>query len=142
MFRTLLILAALPCAACSTIVEGTSQTIAVSTNPSGASCTFMRQGKPIGTVAATPGSTKIDKTKYDITVECEKAGFAKSTYLNKSGAAGATFGNIIAGGGIGWAVDSAVGADNKYDSVVNITLIPATAATTGPVITGAGIPNS
>jgi hypothetical protein len=142
MFRTLLLLAVLPCAACSTIIEGTSQTIAVSTNPVGASCTFMRQGKPIGTVAMTPGSAKIDKTKYDITIECEKDGFTKSTYLNKSGAAGATFGNILAGGGVGWAVDSAVGADNKYDGAVNITLIPAVAAHAGPVITGAGVPNS
>jgi hypothetical protein len=142
MFRTLLFAAILPCAACSSIIEGTSQQIAVSTNPVGANCTFMRQGQPIGTVANTPGSVLIKKTKYDITVECEKAGFAKSTYLNHSGAAGATFGNIIAGGGIGWAVDSASGADNKYDSVVNVTLIPASATPAGPVITGAGVPNS
>jgi len=43
-------------------------------------------------------------------------------YLNHSGAAGATFGNIVAGGLIGWGVDSATGSDNKYDSPVNITL--------------------
>ncbi|MDB5392920.1 MAG: hypothetical protein JWM91_426 [Rhodospirillales bacterium] len=141
MFRTLLLLAVLPCAACATIIEGTSQTIAVSTNPVGASCSFMRQGRPIGTVAMTPGSAKIDKTKYDITIECEKAGFTNSSYLNKSGVAGATFGNIIAGGLSGWAVDSAVGADNKYDSAVNITLVPAATAAS-PVITSAVVPNS
>ncbi len=28
------------------------------------------------------------------------------------------------GGGIGWAIDSASGADNKYTSPVNITLVP------------------
>ena len=31
---------------------------------------------------------------------------------------------IILGGGIGWAIDSARGADNKYDSPINITLAP------------------
>jgi hypothetical protein len=45
-----------------------------------------------------------------------------------SGAAGATFGNIVAGGGIGWAIDSASGADNKYDAPVNVTLVPITSA--------------
>jgi len=37
------------------------------------------------------------------------------------------FGNIVLGGGIGWAIDSASGADNKYDGVVNVTLVPASA---------------
>ena len=129
--RGLLLLAALlPCTACSTIVDGTHQKITVSTNPPGASCTLLRQGASIGSVPNTPGSTDIRKSKYDITIECEKPGFTKATYLNHSGVADATFGNIAAGGGVGWLVDSAVGADNKYDGVVNMTLVPATAAAT------------
>jgi len=32
--------------------------------------------------------------------------------------------NIILGGGIGWAIDSASGADNKYESPITITLVP------------------
>jgi hypothetical protein len=38
--------------------------------------------------------------------------------------AGATFGNIVLGRAIGWAIDSASGADNKYESPVNLTLVP------------------
>ena len=57
-------------------------------------------------------------------IRCNKDGYQEATYLNHSGSAGATFGNIVLGGGIGWAVDSAAGADNKYDSPVNITLVP------------------
>jgi hypothetical protein len=53
-----------------------------------------------------------------------KSGYQMATYYNHSGAAGATFGNIILGGGIGWAIDSATGSDNKYESPVNITLVP------------------
>ena len=73
----------------------------------------------------TPGSVTIKKTKHDIVITCATcAAYQQATYLNHSGAAGATFGNIVLGGGIGWAVDSAGGADNKYDSPVNISLVP------------------
>ena len=139
-FKPILMLAVLPCAACSSIIEGTSQQIQVVTNPAGASCTFMREGQPIGTVNPTPGSVLIKKDKHDITVLCDKQGFQQATYLNHSGAAGATFGNIIAGGGIGWAVDSASGADNKYDGVVNMSLVPAAGAAPAPAAAPAGKP--
>ncbi len=113
--------------ACSSIIEGTTQEIAVNTNPSGASCQLKRAGGVIGTVDNTPSSITVKKTKDDITIACSKAGYQEATFINHSGAAGATFGNIILGGGIGWAIDSASGADNKYDSPVNITLVPAMA---------------
>jgi hypothetical protein len=109
--------------ACSSVIEGTSQEIMVNTNPSGADCSLMRQGNVIARVNPTPAAVTIKKTKYDITVVCNKDGFEEATYLNHSGAAGATFGNIVLGGGIGWAIDSASGADNKYDSPVNMTLV-------------------
>lgn len=109
---------------CSSIVEGTSQNILVNTNPSGASCGLYRQNVNIGTVQSTPGSVLVDKTKHDITILCVKAGHQQASYFNKSGVAGATVGNILLGGGIGWAIDSMSGADNKYDTPVNITMIP------------------
>jgi len=110
--------------ACSSIIEGTSQEIMVNTNPPGADCSLQRQGNSIAHIEPTPGAATIKKTKYDITVVCNKDGYQEATYLNHSGTAGATFGNIILGGGIGWAIDSAAGADNKYESPVNITLVP------------------
>lgn len=91
-FRTALVLgAAIGVSACSSIVEGTSQEIAISTSPSGADCALEREGITIARVNPTPG---------------------------------ATFGNIILGGGVGWIIDSASGADNKYTSPVNIPLVP------------------
>lgn len=107
---------------CSSIIEGRSQEIVINTNPSGASCTLIRNDMPIGNVSPTPSAILIEKTKYDILIKCNKDGYEEATYFNKSGAAGATVGNIILAGGIGWAIDSATGADNKYDSPVNITL--------------------
>ena len=113
---------------CASVIEGTSQEIQVNTNPTGANCQFLREGNVIASVAQTPGGVTIKKTKHDITLKCNKEGYQEATYLNHSGAAGATFGNIVLGGGIGWAIDSASGADNKYDGVVNVSLVPAGAA--------------
>jgi hypothetical protein len=121
---------------CASVIEGTSQEIKVVTNPPGANCAFVREGSVIARVEQTPGGATIKKTKHDITLTCTKQGYQEATYLNHSGAAGATFGNIVLGGGIGWAIDSASGSDNKYDGVVNVTLVPvgATAAAPPPAV--------
>jgi hypothetical protein len=124
--------------ACSSVIEGTSQEILVNTNPPGANCEFVREGNVIARVTQTPGGATIKKTKHDITLKCSKQGYQEATYLNHSGAAGATFGNIVLGGGIGWAIDSASGADNKYDGVVNITMVPGNAET----VAAAGMPST
>ncbi len=107
---------------CSSIVSGTTQTLTVNTAPEGADCKLIREGLVIGRVSPTPGSVLVKKTKHDITVECTKKGYEKTTYFNKSDVEGATVGNVILGGGIGWAIDSASGADNKYTEIMNITL--------------------
>jgi hypothetical protein len=121
-FATIATVAAL--CGCSTIIEGTTQEIYVNTNPAGASCKFMREGRQIATITPTPGAAFVQKNKYDIMILCDREGFVQASYLNHSGAAGATFGNIVLGGGIGWAIDSASGSDNKYDNPVNLTMVP------------------
>jgi hypothetical protein len=108
---------------CSTITEGRSQNITVTTDPPGAKCKLERQGAVIANVDQTPGSVYVEKTKYDILITCEKDGYETATLNNHSGVAAATFGNIILGGGIGWAIDSATGSDNRYDSPVTITMM-------------------
>ena len=108
---------------CSTIVEGRSQKISLNTTPSGASCQLSRLGNPIGRVSPTPGTVIVEKSRDDIIIECEKAGYKNTSYINKSDYAAASFGNIILGGGIGVGVDAATGAHNKYESPVNINLL-------------------
>lgn len=112
---------------CSSIIEGTSQTLTFNSNPPGAECTLDRNGVVIGKVT-TPAGLVVEKTKHNINVTCRKEGFKESTAFLKSEVAGATFGNILLGGGIGWAIDSASGADNKYQEVTTVTLTPASGA--------------
>ncbi|RVU36362.1 hypothetical protein EOI86_14215 [Hwanghaeella grinnelliae] len=110
--------------ACSSVIEGTSQEIVVNTVPEGANCALEREGQIIGRVDPTPGGITIEKTKHDLNIICSKDGYQEATFFNKSDVAGATVGNIILGGGIGWIIDSASGADNKYTTPVNITMVP------------------
>lgn len=121
-----LTVAAVGVSACSSIVDGTTQQLFITTTPTGGNCDITRQGTTIGKVNPTPGNVVVEKTKHDITINCVKEGYHTSTYFNKSGVAAATFGNIILGGGIGWAIDSASGADNKYTSPINIDLVLST----------------
>lgn len=124
----LLCAAAAALSGCASILSGTTQTVSFDSNPPGANCQLVRDGKIIGTVT-TPGGLTVKKTKYDITVTCKKAGYQDSTGYLKSGIQDETWGNIILGGGIGWAVDSAAGADNKYDDHITVTMVPVVAAT-------------
>lgn len=116
------IAAVLLLAGCASIVEGTSQTLTINTSPDGADCQLVREGRVIGRINPTPGSVVVEKTKHDINVECTKKGYQKISFINESGSEGATWGNVILGGGVGWAIDSASGADNKYQEIMNITL--------------------
>jgi hypothetical protein len=127
--RALLVAASLlSCVGCVSVFEGTSQDIHVATSPSGATCVFERQGQNIGTIISTPGVLTVRKNKYDITIKCDKPGYEQAAYNNHSGVSAAIAANIavdiLLTAGIASIVDSANGADNKYDSVVNLTMAP------------------
>ena len=113
---------------CASITEGTSQDISVVTNPSGASCIFERQGMNIGSIASTPATLNVPKRKYDLLIRCNKAGYQEATYLNHSGVTAVIAANVatdlLLTAGLSSIIDSSTGADNKYDSAVNITLSP------------------
>ena len=107
---------------CATVFEGTSQ------NPQGASCVFERLDDQVEAIASTPGTANIQKSKHDITVKCDKPGYQEAQYRNHSGTTATIAANVAADilltGGLSSIIDSADGAANKYDSAVNLTLIP------------------
>ena len=124
---------------CAAIFEGTSQEITINTNPPGANCSLDRKGVSIGRVNPTPGAVTIKKTKDDLTIVCTKDGYQQATVLNHSDAAGATVADVIGGlllGPIAWGVDSASGADNKYDGTVNLSMVPVVAGAASGGTTG------
>jgi len=108
--------------ACATIVNGSSQTVTVSTTPPGATCTVDRVGARIGVVAQTPGSVRLDKSKNDLSVTCSKPGFQTATVTKAPSFGGATFGNIIAGGVIGVVADAASGANYEYPGDIRLEM--------------------
>jgi hypothetical protein len=129
----LALVAALGLGGCASIITGTSQEIAIATTPGGARCVLTRENDTIATLESTPGKVTVRKDKHDILVTCDKAGYQTATkYLHSDVEAG-TFGNIIAGGLIGWGIDSATGADNKYDEAVSIPMVTGAATTSAPV---------
>lgn len=130
---TLLACVGLLLSACASIVEGTTQEIVVNTTPEGAYCKLLREGMPIGQIASTPGGVTVKKTKHSIVMECTKEGFHKLTFYNKSDVENAAFGNIILGGGIGWIIDSSSGADNKYTSPINVSMVPLSLPAPAPI---------
>lgn len=122
------VLLSMAAAGCASITEGTSQDIVVNTSPTGATCVFEREGEYLGTLPSTPGSLTVQKTKYNIVIRCDKPGYQQAVALSHSGTSAAIAANIaldvILTLGVSSIVDSAVGADNKYDSPIVVTLIP------------------
>ncbi len=125
MLKNVLVLPLALLSACATLVNGTSQTVTVSTTPPGASCTLDRMGTRIGAISSTPGSVRIDKSKNDLAVTCTKDGFQTATVAHAPSFGGATFGNIIAGGVIGVVVDAASGANYSYPDDIRVDMAAA-----------------
>ncbi len=119
-----IVLAALIVANCSTIVEGTDQSVSVITEPTGARCELERKGTVVAIVNPTPGTAQVDKSKDNIAVECQKDGYQRTVAPLLSKFQGMTFGNILFGGLIGLAVDASSGAMNEYPPSITLHLPP------------------
>ena len=119
MLRLLIPFVLLAAGACSTITEGTTQSLAVMTPgvPS-ADCTLTT---PKHTwFVRTPGSIAIEKSNDDIAIVCRKEGYENGVATLPSNFEGMTWGNIIFGGIIGVGVDAASGAMHEYPTSVSI----------------------
>lgn len=118
------IIACAALAGCASIVEGTDQTITVSSNPSGALCVLERGWGQIGVVNLTPGMVHVEKSSDEITVRCSKDGYHDGVGVLVSEFEGMTAGNIIFGGIVGLAVDAGSGAMYYYPPSIVVTLQP------------------
>lgn len=117
---------------CATIVKGTTQNIPISTDPPGAEVTADGQ---------LMGQSPIDITlarKRDHLVTISKEGYTQKSIAITKSTGGAVWGNILAGGLIGWGIDATSGAQyNLSPESISVQLEPiqegaATAALVNP----------
>jgi hypothetical protein len=91
---------------CATVLNGTNVDYAMKTDPSGADMVFLNDLK-----CTSPCELEL-RRESDTRVDITKPGYEPVYVLIQSRLAGATFGNIIAGGAIGAVADGANGASN------------------------------
>jgi len=115
MKKIFLLLPVLLLGACASIVQGDDQVVSVETpNCKGAECR-MTNGQGTYFVSKTPGTVTINKSASAMQIECSKDGKTEISTV-ESNTEGMAFGNILAGGVIGAAVDMSTGAAYKYPS--------------------------
>jgi hypothetical protein len=112
---------------CATIINGTTQKIPVSSEPSGANCTVVGDN----TKYTTPCQVELAR-KSDHFLKLEKEGYDPATVEIKHVLSGAVAGNILLGGLIGWGVDAATGSQNRLiPETVHISFKASSPSTTG-----------
>ncbi len=126
----------LPLTGCASIVEGTTENVAVTTPPAeGAKCVLTSSE---GTYyVTTPGNALVHKTKNDLNVECDKDGFQHASLKVPAKFGATTAGNILAGGLVGITVDAATGANYSYPQAV---AVPMTATPAAPAAVSSSQP--
>lgn len=121
MKKILALISLLTLSACASITTGQNQPVSVTTTPtSGASCKLVND-KGTWYVPSTPGSVTVKRAHGDLSVTCEKEN-NNGVSVVKSKTKGMAFGNIIAGGIIGGAIDAGTGAAYDYPSEIAVKL--------------------
>lgn len=104
---------------CATVVKGTTQAIPVNSDPTGAE--VLVNNNMLG---ITPTEIKL-KRKNDHQVIIRKEGYSTVTMPVLKSVGGAVWGNVLAGGIIGWGVDATSGAQyNLSPETIFVTLRP------------------
>ena len=125
MYKLLAIVSVVTITGCASIAGQRLQPISVQTiqdnkEVAGVGCTLMNDaGKWFVT---TPGSVTVHKSTGDLAVDCniDTNTAGHETVVSKSN--GAVWGNIIAGGGIGYIIDRNTGAGFDYPNSVTVVL--------------------
>ncbi len=124
-----LIVAALLCfvvTGCASITSGKHQPVSINAICNGepvtdVSCTLMNDKGSWH--VKTPGSVMIQKAYGDLAVDCKKGdAVVSSKFQSKNNTS--VWGNILAGGIIGYAVDASSGAGFDYPATMTITMPP------------------
>ena len=107
-------------AGCATIINGTTQPIAITSTPNGARVIVDDHD----TSYTTPANVELERGR-DHLLTFHLNGYEDETFTIKHSLSGVVAGNILAGGLIGWGVDAADGAQDKLTpETVQMTLNP------------------
>lgn len=110
---------------CATVIKGSHQTVPMASDPPGAD--VLVDGTLVG---QTPLKVEM-KRKNDHLVTIQKTGYKPASIAVVKDVGGAVWGNIIAGGLIGWGVDASTGAQyNLTPKTVSVTLESASSSAT------------
>jgi len=110
---------------CATITSGTTQSVFVDTPKiKGAECRLTDSKGNSWYLPYTPGNVTVLKGDGPMNVVCEKKGYNDGIANVEESISGATFSNILIGGGIGIFIDSMSGAAQKYPPSVVIWMRP------------------
>lgn len=111
---------------CATIASGTNQSLTIVTEKDvfGASCKLTDKKGGTWYLPDSPGSVTVRKGDGPMTIICKKEGYKPCTLVVDESISGATFGNIIAGGGIGIFVDAVSGAAQHYPDKIVVWMEP------------------
>lgn len=107
---------------CASIVNGTNQTVSVTTPPVKNAQCKLKNKKGTWYVNKTPGSVVIHRAYGPLEIECNKSGFAQVKKTVKSHTKGMAFGNVVLGGVIGAGVDMADGSAYDYPQHIIIPM--------------------
>jgi hypothetical protein len=127
--------------ACASITGSSNQPISVTTSTTagpvqGANCNLVNSK---GTwYVQTPGSVVIHKAYGDLAIDCKKDALAGAATFQSSADAG-TYGNIVFGGLIGYAVDAGSGAGFSYPPTMNVMLGAGAIVPTMPTLPNAPV---
>jgi uncharacterized protein YceK len=110
---------------CASIMSGTSQGVAVDTDPPGATCSVARSGEQLAAVSATPGQVTVSKGFRALDIDCNKDGHLPSKAELSTSFQPWTLGNVLLGGVIGLVIDAATGAMVEYPKSTTVLLVPA-----------------
>lgn len=113
--------------ACSTIINGSNQSLAINTGEvTGASCNLTGGSEfAVKEKFKTPAAIQVPRSKKALQLACTKAGYKDASRSINSKVEATTGGNLLIGGVIGGAVDAATGAMYKYPETVVLLMEPA-----------------
>jgi hypothetical protein len=108
---------------CSTIAKGSEQVSAVTPSVQDAMCTLTSPA--VGTrTLQTPGTIILPKSRHNVAVNCVMQCYSDGVGILTSETEFMKVGNVLFGGVIGFSIDAACGAMNKYEPGVEIVMTP------------------